>query len=348
MGQIAATLRESHCRCQCESGPCAPEQQFSLHTYQDMRDHDRAHISNILKNHHNQSKYCNVPCACMEEGLVRAGDGLHLETHSLQSLADVDGDGVEFLEVVRAVFMMQPGHESLAPDHGGGELLYPEVAKEDVGQSAVEVHLRSDMKILAERLEKLHHKVSHHHSDLQTESGRDTAMYIQEEAACLAKKAADIALEASSEADRQGSLQKQLSGLVTAAEVLAKEIDSQNLHSHDKAHDDGKEFFLGTVKGRGEGSQAKPHAVKTRAEEAQAKPDPARRSGLFDCASPCSRQCSNACSNQDNDEGSVQVQRERQGSLQFVDFDDPLVTVVNHSSLAAKPSSRPKGRGKGH
>ena len=54
---------------------------------------------------HQNHTILSFPHQFCEEGLVRGNDALPLQT-DMRSLADVDGDGVEIGEVVKAVFMM--------------------------------------------------------------------------------------------------------------------------------------------------------------------------------------------------------------------------------------------------
>lgn len=119
-------------------------------------DHDeKRHSRNNLEPHHRlalNSGTCAPLMAqvqVMEDDLKRA-DGLSLKTDCV-SLADVDGDGVEIGEVVRAVLMVPPGSESMALEEGGGELLYPEVHAGDDTQSAVEVALRAEFSTIEKK-----------------------------------------------------------------------------------------------------------------------------------------------------------------------------------------------------
>merc|ERR1719387_231757 len=161
----------------------------------------------------------------VERGLVRPRDGLHLDT-DFRSLTDVDGDGIEIGEVVRAVLMVPPGSESMGVESDGGQLLYAEVDPANVSQSAVEVSLRAELKSLEEKLQKVHFKVQNHQNDLQQEGARDTKDFIHGKAENLAKLATHLAHECSSDADRQrqASIENRVADLANAASSLAKEI----------------------------------------------------------------------------------------------------------------------------
>lgn len=168
----------------------------SLSMYPDTEVKDEG-VRKILKEHQTsqislgtaKSGCCGVPYQFCEHGLVRPNDGLPLET-TLQSLADVDGDGVEVGEVVRAVFMVMPENQGDA--HAGGELLYPEVQHGDEDQSAMEVELRAQMMQLEEKVAKMQHKVRQNKEELNDEGAKDTQHFIKEKASSLRKLVADL------------------------------------------------------------------------------------------------------------------------------------------------------------
>eukprot|EP00746_Dinoflagellata_sp_MGD_P008293 gnl/MRDRNA2_/MRDRNA2_116580_c0_seq1.p1 gnl/MRDRNA2_/MRDRNA2_116580_c0~~gnl/MRDRNA2_/MRDRNA2_116580_c0_seq1.p1 ORF type:complete len:248 (-),score=46.17 gnl/MRDRNA2_/MRDRNA2_116580_c0_seq1:50-793(-) len=164
----------------------------------------------------------NVPVQMFEAGLKRPRDGTPLKTDFV-SLTDVDGDGVEIGEVVKAVFMVYPGAESMGDDTGGGQLLYPEVSSEDVDQSVVEVELRSDLKIIEQKLNDVRLKVQKHRQDLEADGGRDTQSYIQKTAASLASAAADLGKDVTSA--NQKSVRLRMAELAKAANALVHDCD---------------------------------------------------------------------------------------------------------------------------
>lgn len=200
------TLNDQHQQTNwCEGGrpPNAESLKYHGWTKRDEREEGL-----LLRHHQEQHEWWNVPFGFLEEGLKRPRDGRNLST-DLRSLADVDGDGVEVGEVVRAIFMMPPGEESLDDkDAGGHRLLYhlPHTdGEKDV--SVVETSLRDDLTEVTETVEQLHERVRVHRKDLEAGEGHDTQKYLQTKAAKLAKNAAQIVADSSSEADKSASVQ---------------------------------------------------------------------------------------------------------------------------------------------
>eukprot|EP00746_Dinoflagellata_sp_MGD_P044322 gnl/MRDRNA2_/MRDRNA2_208179_c0_seq1.p1 gnl/MRDRNA2_/MRDRNA2_208179_c0~~gnl/MRDRNA2_/MRDRNA2_208179_c0_seq1.p1 ORF type:complete len:189 (-),score=42.90 gnl/MRDRNA2_/MRDRNA2_208179_c0_seq1:187-753(-) len=156
---------------------------------------DHLEVSNILMTHHRETRCCNVPYQCIENGLRRPRDGVPLGT-DVTSLLDVDGDGVEVVEIVRAIVMDPPGAESFGTtEQEGGRLLYTEINMDEIDQSAVEVDLRADVRQVQEKLAKLQMAVRQHHDDLQQEGGKDTAEFLQQSLTELANEANAISRE---------------------------------------------------------------------------------------------------------------------------------------------------------
>lgn len=193
----------------------------------------RMQSDQLIAHHHKESVMSNFPIHFNPIGtsqdLRRGNDGLRLKT-DLRSLADVDGDGVEIGEVVRAIFMMAPGGESVEDESGGGELLYPEVRDEDAEQSAVEVGLRAEMTQLEQKLTRLHAKVKNHASELDEEGGRDTQLFIKEKGALLASIAASVAQDASSSVNDSPEAAR-LADIAKSASILAERFSEESAKS---------------------------------------------------------------------------------------------------------------------
>lgn len=216
MGQGAACY--SHCECHQES---SADLASNLRKYKNDTPEEQRRLAKMLQSHNTSTEWCNVPLGLTQHGLVRPRDGLAFQT-DLVSLTDVDGDGIDALEVIRAILMQPPGAESMAPESEGGELLYPDLEheREHDGQSAVEMALRLDMKQLLEKLMTLERKVKNHRSDLETEGGRDTQVFLQDQASNLVRQITELAVEVSSESDKRGGALKE------RLETLAKQIEN--------------------------------------------------------------------------------------------------------------------------
>eukprot|EP00746_Dinoflagellata_sp_MGD_P031660 gnl/MRDRNA2_/MRDRNA2_175317_c0_seq1.p1 gnl/MRDRNA2_/MRDRNA2_175317_c0~~gnl/MRDRNA2_/MRDRNA2_175317_c0_seq1.p1 ORF type:complete len:229 (-),score=49.68 gnl/MRDRNA2_/MRDRNA2_175317_c0_seq1:31-717(-) len=212
----------------CKSGCKSNCNQVDAVKYHNETPRSLAEHQIVLSEHHNQTDCCNVPLQMFEHGLKRPRDGLSLDT-DLRSLADVDGDGVEVGEVIRAIFMVPPGAESMGVESEGGQLLYREVDHGDQGQSAVEVGLRGDMNRLEEQLDKVLRQVKQHQDELQAPEGRDTQTFIHEKAEMLARSASTLAVECSSSAEKKSAFQNKITDLANAASSLSQELYS--LHS---------------------------------------------------------------------------------------------------------------------
>lgn len=186
--------------------------------------HDQTVSSQILDAHHQayvRDTHC-MPWSTNEKGLARA-DGHKLKTDCI-SIMDVDGDGVEVGEVVRAVLMIPPGNESMVQDEGG-KLLYEAINHEDEDQSALEVMLRNQVNQLESQLSKVIDEVKSHRHELEDEYARDTHEYLLQKSARLAKEAADLgALLMSDDVAAHHDLRPKMDSLVEVAGLLEEHL----------------------------------------------------------------------------------------------------------------------------
>eukprot|EP00746_Dinoflagellata_sp_MGD_P144408 gnl/MRDRNA2_/MRDRNA2_77144_c0_seq1.p1 gnl/MRDRNA2_/MRDRNA2_77144_c0~~gnl/MRDRNA2_/MRDRNA2_77144_c0_seq1.p1 ORF type:complete len:284 (-),score=56.48 gnl/MRDRNA2_/MRDRNA2_77144_c0_seq1:850-1701(-) len=214
-------------RCSCTSDNCTSDCGGKSHS-QDR--HDKRYTTEVVRMDESEAVRVDDNTRGLrtfpfqwQEGQLSRADGHPLKT-DLVSLADVDGDGVEIGEVVRAIFMVPPGHESTI-EHEGGELLYPEFTHDDAEQSAFEIMLRNEVKQLDERLAKVITKVKRHRDELEDDHARDTHDFLLQKTAHIAKEAADLGVVLCSEnVEAHRALQQKIVGLAEAANALTQHL----------------------------------------------------------------------------------------------------------------------------